>query len=85
MARELIEAGCDVMVEKPITATVDEAKRLIEIARKNNRIVQVGHVERYNPAIIAVADLVRETRGTSSASASASSADARSMSTSCSI
>jgi predicted dehydrogenase len=62
VARELIEAGCDVMVEKPITATVDEAKRLIEIARKNNRIVQVGHVERYNPAIVAVADLARDTR-----------------------
>jgi predicted dehydrogenase len=62
VARELIEAGCDVMVEKPITATVDEAKRLIEIAKKNDRIVQVGHVERYNPAIVAVAELVRETR-----------------------
>lgn len=62
VARELIEAGCDVMVEKPVTATVDEAKRLIEIAKKNNRIVQVGHVERYNPAIVAVADLARDTR-----------------------
>ncbi|HEX7421895.1 MAG TPA: Gfo/Idh/MocA family oxidoreductase [Thermoanaerobaculia bacterium] len=62
VARELMEAGCDVMVEKPITSTVDEARRLIDIAKKNKRIVQVGHVERYNPAIIAVADLVRETR-----------------------
>src|SRR5712691_3118340 len=56
VARELIEAGCDVMVEKPITATVDEAKRLIDIASKKKRIIQVGHVERYNPAIVAVAD-----------------------------
>jgi len=62
VARELMEAGVDVMVEKPITSTVDEAKRLIDIARKHNRIVQVGHVERYNPAIVSVADLVRETR-----------------------
>jgi len=62
VARELMDAGCDVMVEKPITSTVDEARRLIEIAKKNKRIVQVGHVERYNPAIIAVADLVRDTR-----------------------
>jgi predicted dehydrogenase len=62
VARELMEAGCDVMVEKPITSTVDEARRLIDIAKKNKRIVQVGHVERYNPAIMAVADLVRETR-----------------------
>jgi predicted dehydrogenase len=50
------------MIEKPITATVDEAKALIEIASKNDRIVQVGHVERYNPAIVAVANLVRGTR-----------------------
>ena len=62
VARELMEAGCDVMVEKPITSTVDEARRLIAIAKKKKRIVQVGHVERYNPAIMAVADLVRETR-----------------------
>ena len=62
VAGQLMEAGCDVMVEKPITATVDEARRLIEIAKKTKRIVQVGHVERYNPAIIAVADLVRDTR-----------------------
>ncbi|HSP14222.1 MAG TPA: Gfo/Idh/MocA family oxidoreductase [Thermoanaerobaculia bacterium] len=62
VARELMEAGCDVLVEKPITATVDEAQRLIEIARKNKRIVQVGHVERYNPAIVAVAEFVRDAR-----------------------
>ena len=62
VARELIQAGCDVMIEKPITATADEAKRLIDLAKRANRIVQVGHVERYNPAIVAVADLVREAR-----------------------
>jgi predicted dehydrogenase len=62
VARELMEAGCDVMVEKPITATVDEAKRLIDIASKKKRLIQVGHVERYNPAIVAVADLVHDAR-----------------------
>lgn len=62
VACELIEAGCDVMVEKPITSTVSEAKRLIEVARDKKRIVQVGHVERYNPAIVAVAELVRHAR-----------------------
>jgi predicted dehydrogenase len=55
VARELLEAGCDVMVEKPITPTVDDARRLIDIANANHRILQVGHVERYNPAITAVA------------------------------
>lgn len=59
VSRELLEAGCDVMVEKPITATVEEARRLIDIANANNRIVQVGHVERYNPAITAVAPILK--------------------------
>ena len=58
VARELLEAGCDVMVEKPITPTVDDARRLIDIANASNRILQVGHVERYNPAIIAVAPIL---------------------------
>ncbi|HEX3578842.1 MAG TPA: Gfo/Idh/MocA family oxidoreductase [Thermoanaerobaculia bacterium] len=59
VARELLEAGCDVMVEKPITPTVDEARRLIDIANSRNRILQVGHVERYNPAITAVAPILK--------------------------
>lgn len=62
VARELLEAGRDVMIEKPITATADEARRLIDIAAAHERIIQVGHVERYNPAIVAVADYVRGTR-----------------------
>lgn len=62
VARELIEAGCDVLIEKPITATADEARKLIKLAADDKRIVQVGHVERYNPAIVAVADLVSEAR-----------------------
>ena len=59
VARELLEAGCDVMVEKPIAPTVEDAQRLIDIANANNRILQVGHVERYNPAITAVAPLLK--------------------------
>lgn len=62
IARELLEAGCDVMIEKPITATPDEARKLIDLAAAKSRIVQVGHVERYNPAIMAVADLVSSAR-----------------------
>jgi len=53
VARELLEAGVDVMIEKPITASADDARRLIDIARERGRIIQVGHVERYNPAIVA--------------------------------
>jgi predicted dehydrogenase len=62
IARELLEAGVDVMIEKPITATVEEAQELIDIAKRHGRIIQVGHVERYHPAIVAVADLVRDSR-----------------------
>ena len=40
VARELLEAGADVMIEKPITATVDEAQRLIEIAERHGRIIR---------------------------------------------
>lgn len=54
VVKELLEAGCDVMVEKPVTPSVNEASRLIAIAASRQRILQVGHVERYNPAIIAV-------------------------------
>ena len=62
VARELIEAGCDVLVEKPITASAEEARQLIDLAASARRILQVGHVERYNPAINAVAPLLEETR-----------------------
>ena len=62
VARELLEAGCDVMVEKPITAESDQGLRLVEIARVNKRVLQVGHVERYNPAIAAVAPLLHNIR-----------------------
>jgi predicted dehydrogenase len=55
----LLERGLDVMVEKPITASVREADGLLALARKRGRIVQVGHVERYNPAVEAGLALVR--------------------------
>ena len=62
VARQLLEAGCDVMIEKPVTATAEEARELIALAAEKKRIIQVGHVERYNPAIAAVAELVRGSR-----------------------
>jgi predicted dehydrogenase len=62
VAKELIESGTDVMVEKPVTGDVDEGKQLVDLAKKHDRIVQVGHVERYNPAIVAAVPLIREIR-----------------------
>src|SRR5262249_30177225 len=62
VARQLLDAGRDVLVEKPITAEIDDGRKLIEIAKKRDRVLQVGHVERYNPAIVAVAPHVRDIR-----------------------
>jgi predicted dehydrogenase len=50
----LLEAGIDVLVEKPIAPTLAEADRLVSAAESNNRILQVGHLERFNPAVIAL-------------------------------
>ena len=50
----LLEAGIDVLIEKPIASTLEEATRLVETAERNGRILQVGHLERYNPAVIAL-------------------------------
>ncbi len=62
VAAELLEAGRDVLVEKPITDKADDAGRLVALAARGERILQVGHVERYNPAIIAVAPLLHDVR-----------------------
>jgi predicted dehydrogenase len=62
IASQLIEAGCDVLVEKPIAAQVDDGRRLVDLAARQKRVLQVGHVERYNPAITAVAPLLRGIR-----------------------
>jgi predicted dehydrogenase len=59
VAKDFLEAGCDVLVEKPISLTLEEAEELIALARKNGRILQVGHLERFNPAILAVREKVR--------------------------
>lgn len=55
VSARLIEAGCDLMIEKPITSTVEDGRDLLRKARERDRIIQVGHVERYNPAIEAIA------------------------------
>lgn len=52
-----LEGGCHVFVEKPLTETLEEAKELIELSRKTGKLVQVGHVERFNPALLALGDL----------------------------
>jgi len=58
----LLDAGVDVLVEKPLTMTVDEGKALLELAVRRGRVLQVGHLERFNPAIRALDGIVREPR-----------------------
>src|SRR5947208_2381205 len=50
----LLEMGLDVLVEKPMAANLAEADALLHAAKKKGRILQVGHVERFNPAVVAV-------------------------------
>jgi predicted dehydrogenase len=53
-ASQMLDAGLDLLIEKPIAATLAEADALIQSQKKNNRAIQVGHLERFNPAVIAV-------------------------------
>jgi len=57
-AKEAIEKGKHIFIEKPITKTVEEADALIELTKKHNVKGQVGHVERFNPAFTAVKDSI---------------------------
>jgi predicted dehydrogenase len=58
IAAAFLEAGAHVLVEKPITATVEEASELIAIASRCRRVLQVGHLERFNSAILALDGLL---------------------------
>lgn len=62
VALQCVEAGADVLVEKPIAATIDEAESIVETARKRSRLVQVGHIERFNGAVVALMDAVKGPR-----------------------
>lgn len=57
---DLLRRGLDVLVEKPIAASLAEADQLIETARQGGRILQVGHTERFNPAVVAAARIVTQ-------------------------
>ena len=58
VARELMPAGADVLIEKPLCTSLAEADELQAIARRCERIVQVGHLERFNPAVRATLPLL---------------------------
>ncbi len=60
VARALMDAGVDVLIEKPLAASLAEADELVEIAGANQRVAQVGHLERFNPAIQATFPLLTQ-------------------------
>ena len=62
IARDFLQAGAHVLVEKPITETVAEARELIDLAARHQRVLQVGHLERFNAAILAAEPYLRTPR-----------------------
>ena len=59
VAKECLEAGVHILLEKPVTRTVEEAENLIQIAHDHNLVFQTGHLERFNPAVLAMREIVQ--------------------------
>jgi predicted dehydrogenase len=57
-AEQLLRSGLDVLIEKPFASTLAEADRILALAASLNRIVQVGHLERFNPAVTAASERI---------------------------
>ncbi len=60
IAKDFLENGVDVLVEKPMTTTIPEADDLIRTAKSRNRILQVGHLERFNAAVLALDGVIKK-------------------------
>ncbi|MFH0878906.1 MAG: Gfo/Idh/MocA family oxidoreductase [Lentisphaerota bacterium] len=60
MARRALEAGKDVFVEKPLSIHVEEGEKLVAMAKERQRILMVGHILRYHPAILKLQELIKE-------------------------
>jgi len=60
IARDCLQNGLDVLVEKPMTVTLQEADELIQLARTHGRILQVGHLERFNAAVLALQGVIKK-------------------------
>src|SRR5205085_11998820 len=59
MAQQALEAGKDVFVEKPLALTAAEGAELVELADRRNRILMVGHILQYHPAVIKLKELIQ--------------------------
>jgi len=60
IAREFLEQGIDVLVEKPLTVDPNQARELVQLAESKEAILQVGHLERFNPAIRKLESVIKE-------------------------
>jgi predicted dehydrogenase len=60
VAREAFAHGVDVLLEKPITRTLEEAEEVTSLAREQGRILQVGHLERFNPGVLSAKAITRQ-------------------------
>lgn len=58
VAKDFLNHGADVLIEKPMTTTLAEADELIRLADARQRLIQVGHLERFNPAVVALRDIL---------------------------
>ena len=54
VGKQVLERGIHCLIEKPITSTIDEADKLIQLAEENKAVLHVGHIERFNPAMLAI-------------------------------
>lgn len=60
VSMDFLENDVDILLEKPMTTTLEEADELIQYAESRGLIIQVGHLERFNPAVVALCDIVKK-------------------------
>ncbi len=60
VAKDFLKNGIDVMIEKPITTSIEDADKLIDLAEEKGLIIQVGHLERFNPAVVALRNIIKK-------------------------
>lgn len=60
VAKDFLENNIDVLIEKPMSETTEQADELIRLAKSRSLIIQVGHLERFNPAVVALRDIVKQ-------------------------
>jgi len=60
VAKDFLENNIDVLIEKPVSETTEQANELIDFAKSRSLIIQVGHLERFNPAVVALQDIIKK-------------------------